>query len=113
MSYQGQVTYKDLYDSYIREFYQGDVEKISFLRGCDAAKLMEENDPVAYRCGFADWSDSLNGILCEECGEEMDSEALYDATMEAIPTCSKCLRGDDEADEDDEDPEDAEEDDDD
>ncbi len=99
---RGQVIYKDLYDSYIRELYQDDVDKISFLRGCDAAQLMEEHDPVMYRCGFADWSDAPNGILCEECGEEMDAEALYDATLEAVPTCSKCLRGDDaeEADDD-------------
>lgn len=104
MSYRGKTTYKDLYDSYIREFYQDAVDKISFLRGCDAAELMEQHDPVMYRCGFADWSDGANGILCEECGEEVDSEALYDATMGAIPTCSKCIRGDDA------DSEDAEED---
>lgn len=65
----------DMYDDYINEL-NGPV----MVMGCkygDAAKLWEEIDPTAYRCGYNDWLDgeSKSGNITElSDGEWMDTE---------------------------------------
>lgn len=59
------------------------------------ARILSECDPIAYRCGFADYCDSLNSDspfwLCPICGEEHDDE---DKAVECCQpdewVCSEC-----------------------
>ena len=47
------------------------------------SKFLEENDPIAYRCGFVDWLDSERDRIFEIGGAYVDEKGL-DNIKEAI-----------------------------
>ena len=64
---------KDAYHAMLRDCY-GDVEVCGMQM--DAARILREMDPTAYRCGYNDWSDSERTTVytCDTCGTEHDDE---------------------------------------
>lgn len=48
------------------------------------AHILEEVDPVAYRCGLNDWADSFP---CVECGEEFS----VDDPRNSDGLCDECM----------------------
>lgn len=89
---------KDMYDDMLDEFYD------KFMGQYDPSQVLEEIDPIAYRCGFNDWADSLDPIwICPECGEEHDDEDdAINCCQPDMWKCSECGKEfDDEQDADD------------
>ena len=63
---------KAMYDDMLNEC--NDVIKIGYLT-FDASRIVEVLDPIAYRCGFNDYVDSLDDRWeCPECGKIHDEE---------------------------------------
>lgn len=60
------------YDEFLDEIY-GPI-MVGNMAFC-ASRILSELDPIAYRCGFADWADTMpHKWQCSECDEEYDSE---------------------------------------
>lgn len=57
-----------------------DASKLRLIEHVPFAKLLEEVDPVAYRCGCNDYQ-----AVCDECGDEFWAD---DPDAEAV--CSSC-----------------------
>jgi hypothetical protein len=63
---------KAMYDAMLNEC-SGEI-KIGCLT-FDASRIVEELDPVAYRCGFNDYVDDLDERwICPICGDQHDNE---------------------------------------
>ena len=73
-------TLKDYYNDMLDECTEG----CAFCQSYGAARILQEMDPTAYRCGFSDWlqSDTLRGWSCEECGEELTSDDIHRIVQE-------------------------------
>lgn len=84
------MTYADLYDEFLEELYRDQLDKIHFLCGARAGRLMREIDPTMYNCGFNDWVNSLENIKCDECGEDIADERAYDACQDDEVRCGVC-----------------------
>jgi hypothetical protein len=82
----------DLYDEWLDEAL-GEV-KIGTLT-YQASRVLKEVDPTAYRCGFGDFTDSMgDGALnCEDCGEPLRGEEIYNLGMDDRPAHEKCPEG--------------------
>ena len=65
------MTYEDMYRDMLNECYNDQISGLDswITNGMDAAELMENNDPIMYRCGFNDWIDSLEDVWCPDCHE--------------------------------------------
>ena len=110
------TTYRDLYDQMINEVYNHHIDGLPhwITGGFSASRLMRENDPVDYRCGFVDWLDgeefkcacgrtfrnvnvdkdddvecyvcSGDEFECESCGELFDCDEM----SRINDMCSEC-----------------------
>ena len=60
---------EDDYLDMLRDCY-GDVEVCGMTM--DAATVLKECDPVAFRCGFADHQEYETVYICNDCGAEHD-----------------------------------------
>ena len=78
------MTYKDLYDQMLDECS----ETCPTCSAYGASRILEEMDPIAYRCGFADWTDSLRDSkpMCD-CGNEIED---FDVDMDDDVECGVC-----------------------
>jgi len=58
----------------------------------DPAYVLKQIDPVAYRCGFADYQEEEEVFLCPVCGEEhgIEEEARWCCQEEDDFTCQYC-----------------------
>ena len=105
------TTYRDLYDQMIDEVYNFYIDGLPhwITGGLRASRLMMENDPVDYRCGFTDWLDGEefecacgrtfrdvnvdkdDDVECSVCsGEEFECEScgeLFDCNLESKENC--------------------------
>ena len=83
--------YGDLYDEALNEIYGEQMENLPLwvTGGKTPAELMAENDPTAYRCGFADWTDSLRDSPpdCDECGRTIEDFDVCDDDDIVCPVC--------------------------
>ena len=79
------MTYKDLYDEYLNSIHEG----CDLCSRYGASRILEEVDPVAYRCGFSDWTDTLsdNPPMCG-CGDRTVDET--DVCMDDEVECDVC-----------------------
>ena len=85
------TTYRDLYNYWLDEVH-GDMMPENAPYWMTGGKLphelLEENDPVAYRWSFADWTDGLLdiGIDCD-CGRPITD---FDVCIDDDVECSVC-----------------------
>jgi len=100
------MTYGEIYDQMLDETYEADIDGLPswITDGRTPARLMEENDPTMYRCGFVDFLDSLcecDRPMCERCGDrrvstggieaaELDTEAECDVCLGTHVVCEDC-----------------------
>ena len=82
------MKYKELYDAMLDECS----ETCPTCESYGASRILEEMDPVAYRCGFSDWTYSLRDSppVCG-CGREVSD---FDVCMDDDVECGVC-KGDD------------------
>ena len=84
-------TWGDVYDEHLDEM--GDVTLGSF--SWRASQVLKEMDPTAYRCGFADFTDTIRDTEypCEECGKltHVDDDVCSDDPYTVI--CEDCREG--------------------
>lgn len=90
-------TYRDLYDEWIDQLYEYELDELPswVTGGRTPSRIMAENDPIMYRCGFSDWFDSetLSGVRCD-CGNELDADWItQNCDMDDLVECPVC-RGD-------------------
>ena len=82
------MTYKELYDNMLDECCTCET---CGRGGSD----LEENDPIAYRCGFSDFTDSLqdDDLMCsnDHCRNKVDKEQIYNADMDDDILCNECM----------------------
>ena len=71
---------KDAYDEFLDELHD---ENPGTFGGYSGAMIMREIDPVAYRCGLNDYS---NSFPCVECGNEF----CVDDPEESNGMCDEC-----------------------
>lgn len=60
----------DEYDDYIDEFSTVEIGSLTY----SGSRVLKELDPIAYRCGYSDFTDAYPSWDCGECGETFDSE---------------------------------------
>jgi len=77
---------KDAYDEFLDELHD---ENPGTFGGYSGAMIMRKIDPVAYRCGLNDYSDSFP---CVECGNEFS----VDDPEESNGMCDECTEETDE-----------------
>jgi len=60
----------------------------------DAGYLIREMDPTAFRCGKADYEDTLEPekVACDMCGDDFEEEELEDYRDESC--CAGCIEDD-------------------
>jgi len=83
------MTYKDLYNQMLDECS----ETCPTCQSYGAARILEEMDPIAYRCGFSDYLDSLSDqdIQCDSCTNTIDSHHIVnDCGMDDEVECQVC-----------------------
>jgi hypothetical protein len=74
------------YDDFLDEV-SGDVQ-IGIL-SYSASQVLKEVDPIAYRCGFSDWLDSMpRPWKCEECDETYETEEKAEECCQTM--CDQC-----------------------
>lgn len=79
--------WRDRYDEMLDEC----CEPVSVLgMTYPVSQVLAEVDPVAYRCGFADWI-SCAGLDCESCGAEVYPDVCMDDPVEPV-LCDECER---------------------
>lgn len=99
------MTLKECYDNWLNEIYRDcgcdgvdnwDDLPCWITGGREPAELMEENDPVGYRCGYADFcqQEQFDGMDCPECGRTFDDDDIHrlvnDLCMEDEMECRVC-----------------------
>ena len=82
-------TPREQYDAMLDEL--DSKSKLALIDHVPFAKLLEEVDPVAYRCGCNDW-----GAQCDECNGEFwaddpDEDAVCDTCREEMRAEEKAL----------------------
>ena len=84
------ATYGEMYDEMLDEVL-GPVT-IGSLE-YEASRVMREVDPVAYRCGFNDWTGG-GGFECDECGDsfcpDVDTDDEYPERLLCDGFCAHC-----------------------
>ena len=92
----------DLYDEMIDECHD-EVTRICGME-FNSSRALRELDPVAYRCGFADWTDSIEDgeLSCDDCQKPISSEDLENLCLDHLCTHSDAGRDCPEEDGDDE-----------
>jgi len=80
------MIYKELYDQMLDECS----ETCPTCSSYGASRILEEMDPIAYRCGFADWTDSLRDCppQCTTCKERDVTD--FDVCIEDDVECEVC-----------------------
>ena len=89
------MTYKELYNEWINEVWASDIDGLPswVTGGKEPAQIMEDNDPIMYRCGFADWLDGTSDqdIQCDSCTNTVDSHHIVnDCDMDDEVECQVC-----------------------
>ena len=92
------MTYKEMYDEMLNECSEcpDEVMGIAII----PAEFLEKNDPIAYRCGFSDWSSDVE-LTCDCCGCEFRPDDC-DMDEELADTCPDCLEEQEEEEEEEE-----------
>lgn len=74
---------EDVYDEMLDECY-GEIEICGY--SYDASIALYRVDPIAYRCGFSDYTDSLISDIEYELErmDDGDTDTFYDCTVECI-----------------------------
>ena len=94
------MTFGELYSDWLEEILESELVGVALptwlTDGMPLAEIYKANDPIAYRCGFADWLqvDNLQGWNCEECVEEFTehdiNRAINDCTSDDDAVCCVC-----------------------
>jgi len=80
------MTYGDLYDEMLNEC----IKTCPTCERYGGARILKELDPIAYRCGFSDWLDSVaNSMMCK-CGNDVGPDIVYDSGKEDEVKCAVC-----------------------
>lgn len=89
-------TWGDVYDSYLDELSEG--SSCPVCSSYPASRVLKEMDPIAYQCGFADWTDTLaeTEYPCTECGTLTSVDSDVCADDEFAPVCEDCAEPDEE-----------------
>ena len=82
------MTWGEAYNEYLDDLGEVSVGNISW----DASRVLEAMDPIAYNCGFNDWTASLE---CEKCGQ-YNFDVADDDDCEDLNICPDCLHDNDE-----------------
>lgn len=85
------TTYKDAYNEMLDDC--GAPFRVGSMT-YPASSTLEEVDPTAYRCGFADWTDSLT---CGDCGRKFSADVSMED--EYAPQCEDCATEEESEDE--------------
>ena len=85
-------TYGQAYDEMIDECTEG----CSLCSSYGASRILKEMDPTAYRCGFVDWSASLEED-CSECGTSLDAPDIDEDDAIEDRLCEECEAEEDAA----------------
>ena len=80
------MTYKDLYDQMLNECS----EMCATCQDFGASRILEELDPIAYRCGFCDWLDSVDYQLCCDNCDAMFYPDKDDVSQDDDIECGVC-----------------------
>lgn len=77
------ITYADAYDEMLDECYP--LVRFGHLTYSPSA-VLREVDPVAYRCGFVDWTAALS---CEKCSNDFSADV--EEGDDYAPVCPDCI----------------------
>lgn len=86
------MIYQELYDQMIDECYELPDDLPSWVTGgMTPSELLANNDPIMYRCGFADWLDALEEQQCCDCDRVIPHEfTVSEMCMDDEVTCEVC-----------------------
>ena len=70
---------EDDYDNMLDEVY-GDCMVCGY--SMQSSYVLKEMDPIAYRCGFADYQEYETKYYCPICGEQFDQDELDEEDKE-------------------------------